>query len=286
MLRENRRIRESAGSIRLVINLVVALASEARPLVRHFGLSQDRVSRGFRVYTSGHIRLVVTGVGKLNAAAGVSFIAGQDGTPDQVWLNVGLGGHRDLVVGTGIVALKITDHSASRSWYPPRVAVLTPAGSQVTTYELPVEHYPDDTVCEMEASAFYSYATRFSTAELVQCYKVISDNETTGVTAVDAPAAETLIAGKLTEIAELCDTLDALAGELTEHGDIGRYYARYLSTWHFTASQQVQLRELLRRLAVYGSVDRLATDSWRQYGNAKILLKEMRGYLDSLPVRI
>lgn len=193
-----------------MINLAVALAAEARPLVRHFGLSQYRSARGFRVYAAGGVRLIVTGMGKLNAAAGVAYLGGMDCTPNQGWVNVGVAGHRDLAVGTGVIATKITDHAVSRNWYPPLVANPPGVAAQVRTFDRPVESYPESAVCDMEASAFFSVATRFSCGELVQCFKVISDNSSTGVGVVEASQVEALVGDKLQEIGDFCNTLEAL----------------------------------------------------------------------------
>lgn len=194
-----------------MINLIVALAGEARPLVRHFRLSRERDCRGFRVYAAGGMRLIVTGVGKLNAAAGVGYLAGTDRRRDQVWLNIGLGGHRDLEVATGVVAAKITDDGARRSWLPPRIHGMPGRASAVTTFDGPVEDYPPDTVCDMEASAFIGTARRFSAAGLVQSYKVVSDNAATGIVAADASVAEDLIGARLAEIEAICRILQSPA---------------------------------------------------------------------------
>jgi len=269
-----------------VINLVVALASEARPLVRHFRMSQDRSSTSFRVYTADHIRLVVTGVGKVNSAAGVAYLGGLDNRPDQVWLNVGLAGHHSLAVGTGIIALKITDQGDSRSRYPPRIADLPGIGSHVMTFDKPVEDYPASTVCDMEASAFYGIAIRFGTSELVQCYKVISDNKSTGVSTVESSMAEGLISAKLREIDELSSILDGLACAVSVHSPAEKPYGQFVEQWHFSATQRGQLREALRRLAVRGPGDILRVANWRHCKTAKSLLQEMSDYLDSLPVRL
>lgn len=269
-----------------MINLVVALASEARPLVRHFRLSQDRASRAFRLYSDEGIRLVVTGVGKLNAASGVGYLGGRSRARDQVWLNVGIGGHRELELSSGVVASKITDHAARRSWYPPLVAGLPAHATQVTTFDAPVEPYPADTVCDMEASAFFACATRFSTAELVQCYKVVSDNGSTGTASVTAPLAEELIAARLPEIESLCRALEALAEETAAGGEVERHQRDYLAKWHFTVAQQARLREALRRLHARGADSGLASDHWRHCRNAREVLQALSAHLDSLPVRL
>lgn len=199
----------------MVINLVVALGSEADPLVRHFGMSRDRKAGecGFHVYRGNDMHLVVTGVGKLNAAGGTAYLGGRNPGSGQAWLNVGLAGHRCLTPGTGTVALKITDRSNNRSWFPPRIDNLPDIGVHVMTYDHATTDYPPSTVCEMEAAAFYSIAIRFCSVELVQCYKVISDNAATGIAGVSPALAQQLIGDNLQHIDGLVSQLSVLARE-------------------------------------------------------------------------
>jgi nucleoside phosphorylase len=194
-----------------MINLVVALNSEAGPLVRHYRMSRHRETSGYRVYARDDMRLVVTGVGKMNAAGGVAYLGGRDPGLNRAWLNVGLAGHECLAVGTGIVAHKITDRMHARSWYPRQADDFPGIGGHVVTYDHAITDYPPSAVCEMEAAAFYFIAKRFSGGELIQCYKVVSDNAANGIAAVSPALARELIGDNLNNIDGIVSRISDLA---------------------------------------------------------------------------
>ena len=52
-----------------MIHLVVALPAEASPLIERLGLRRDMAGRAMRLYVGDDLRLVVSGVGKVAAAA-------------------------------------------------------------------------------------------------------------------------------------------------------------------------------------------------------------------------
>lgn len=100
-------------------NVVVALHVEAQPIADHFSLEPASGCEPFSVFSGDHLRLIVSGVGKF-AAAGFLFRFG--GTwHDEAWLNVGIGGHANLTLGSVHLAHKVTEQSTGSSWYPPRV---------------------------------------------------------------------------------------------------------------------------------------------------------------------
>ena len=51
------------------------------------------------------------------------------------------------------------------------------------------EPYPNNAAVDMEASAFFAVATRYTKAELVQSVKVVSDNSLHGVDQITAGSA-------------------------------------------------------------------------------------------------
>lgn len=231
-----------------MINIVVALMVEARPLVEHFRLREDRKTRGFRVYTGDGMRLIVTGVGKVNAAAGVAYLCGFGSSAEnEVWLNVGVAGHPEQPVGQGMHAVRVVDQATGRSWYPPQTVSLPGHPTTLITVDRPVEGFTDETACDMEASGFYACAVRFATSELIQCYKVVSDNRRNTSDGVTKSAVRTLIRDHVVAVRQIGEDLralcDSLAGGRTDPGDI----ERFLHRWHFTVYQKHQLRDLLRR---------------------------------------
>ncbi|MGH9462066.1 MAG: hypothetical protein ACRD1X_12660, partial [Vicinamibacteria bacterium] len=105
-----------------MIRLVVALPAEAKPLVSHFNLKPAREARGFKIYQNDDIALIVSGVGKIAAAAATAYLQAWTGNrPNGAWINVGMAGHRDLLLGKGVLAYRITDRATGETWYPPPV---------------------------------------------------------------------------------------------------------------------------------------------------------------------
>ena len=101
-----------------MINIVVAMPCEAKPLVEHFALQRNSQLHAFPVYASTDMTLITSGVGKVNSAMAVAWLAGQQQTRDQQWLNIGMAGHASHKPGTLLVANKVTDMATNRSWYP------------------------------------------------------------------------------------------------------------------------------------------------------------------------
>ena len=111
----------------------------------------------------------------------------------------------------------------------------------------------------MEASGFFFAATRFSSAELVQAIKIVSDNSERSVARDRAQVSE-LIATQMPAIEAEADRLRALAAEIeglqTEPKTLPAIFARH----RFSQTQQVRLRRLLRYLELRG-IEATAVDS-------------------------
>jgi len=233
------------------VNLVVALAAESRPLIRHFRLSEDRSVTGFRVYRGDEVQLVVTGAGRVACAAGVAALAASRGgrPADSVsaWLNVGIAGHAGHELGSGVHALSVLEAATDRRWYPPQVLRLPGHGESLCTVDVPETGYPGPYVYDMEASAFCATAIRFSTSELVQVYKVISDNREQGVDTVERHRVRDAITGHLDTIGGIVSGLSALAKNLDASRPALDELDHILRRWHFTTTQQHELKGLLRR---------------------------------------
>lgn len=269
-----------------MINIVVALLSEARPVIKHYGLVLQPEWRGFPVYAGNGLRLVVSGVGKVLAAAATAFLAGAARAEHGPWLNIGIAGHSSLPIGAITFASKITDRVSGRNWYPPQVVKMPGTGVHVATHDQPVLHYPESVACDMEAAAFYVSATRFVSGELAQCCKIISDNAQSHIDHITPNFVADLIGDNLHEIDNAVQALRSLV-EAADHIhvdaiDVNQYSAR----WHFTTAQKVQLQETLRKALVRGSAEMLDAEQWHYCHNAKNVLAEIDRYLKSLPVTL
>jgi hypothetical protein len=198
-----------------MLRLVVSLQSEARPLVERLRMKPSGEGP-FPVYRGEDAWLIVSGHGKAASAAATAYLhLTTGGGLGRVWLNVGLGGHSQRTLGEGVVAHKISDAASGASWYPQLVVDSPSPTAPVLTVERVEEEYSPPSVYESEAAGFFPTACRFSIAELVHCYKVISDNpDATLSRRMSSAAVEELVAANAGKIETFARALADLAREL------------------------------------------------------------------------
>jgi adenosylhomocysteine nucleosidase len=231
----------------LRINIVVALPSEARPIVEHLSLRHERTAGGMKYYRSENVSLAVSGVGKTASAMAVGFLAAMADSEDRhVWLNVGIGGHAKLPIGTSIIAHTITDHATGRSLFPSIVFNLPCESYPVRCFDEASTDYPFNAICDMESSAFYAAASRITEVEFAHVLKIVSDNSECDIRALDRNRIHSLVHGNL---GVLDATLAALVDLDTKHRPepVRLAIEGLTSQWHFTVTQQAQLRDVARR---------------------------------------
>jgi len=208
-----------------MLRFVVALPAEARPLVDRFGMALASESP-FPVYRSPEAWLVISGHGRAAAAAATPYLhLASGGALGRAWLNVGLGGHGQRTLGEGVVAHKISDAASGASWYPQLVIDSPSPTVPVLTVERVEEEYEPPWVYESEAAGFFPTACRFSVAELVHCYKVVSDNpDATLSRRMSNASIEELIAGNLEDVEAFARGLAELALEVEHIEEMARRY--------------------------------------------------------------
>jgi hypothetical protein len=186
-----------------MINVVVALRSEARPLVEHFGMAAIASESRPRLFRTDGIELAVSGIGKGAAMQAVTVLAARsDGDASVDWINLGLAGHRSCEVGEGFLASSVKDADSGEQWDVPRICdVLPPAA--VLTVEKPELDYPENVLYDMEASAFMAAVSSLSRTDRTQVLKVVSDNLQRPTRLLTAALATELISSQLAAVEEL-----------------------------------------------------------------------------------
>lgn len=234
-----------------MIHLVVALPAEARPLIAHYGLRRRAANTLFPIYEGADVRLVVSGPGKLAGAAAVGYLCASGACDNgrAVWVNVGVAGHRHHPLGAGFLVHSIEEQETGRRWYPPRVIPGGYASESLITVSTPETGYLEGGLYDMEGAGFYATATRSATGELVQCYKVVSDNALAPAQRVHARQVEALIAEQVSAVASLVAALDGLQREGHELESVSAALEGFLAHWRFSASERHRLAGLLRRHA-------------------------------------
>ncbi|NOU42788.1 MAG: hypothetical protein HOO87_04330 [Methyloglobulus sp.] len=258
----------------------VALACEAKPFIEYFRLKKDQSIACFAVYVNDDICLTITGVGKIAMAAGVAYTQALFASAQQpVMLNVGIAGHRSEEIGNLLLIDKLEDCDTGRRFYPPLIFTSPCPTRGLQTHAKPQTRYHPTHLCDMEASAFYETAIRFSTGELIQCLKVVSDNETSLAQNISPQWVTRLIGAQLHTIECILAELTKLAGllsspELPEFNSL-------VSCYHFSATEKIQLKKLLSRRALVKGRDSLEFDDATAQ-NGKELLRLLEKQLERM----
>lgn len=262
-----------------MIHLVVALGPEAAGLAEIFGLRRARsADEPFPLFTGADARLVVSGVGRTRAAEATAHLRSRFDDQAAVWLNVGVAAHRDLPLGSVVVAHKVEEEATSGVWYPGLVAEPELPTATVRTVDRPIAAPADAAVYEMEASGFLATALGWTTSGAVAVIKVISDH------GVEAPArlGRAEVKGLLAASAAAVRThAEAMAAVVERRRPVWR--GDFLDSWsercRLTFSERHRLARLANRAAALG-VAREELDGIRA-SDAGELLERLRAQLDA-----
>ena len=185
-----------------MIHLVTALRAEAEPLAAALDLRrrQPPTQPGFDLWEGEEAQLVVSGVGRVASAAATAYLGALRQDLASVWMNVGVAAHRQLEIGEAIVAHQLVEAATGRVWFPQLIAEPTLPTATVCTVDRPIKSPEDDRVYEMEATGFFATATRWASAEVVACVKVISDHGVASEHSLGRAEVSELIAASAAEI--------------------------------------------------------------------------------------
>lgn len=230
----------------MTICIEVALTAEANPLIAALDLKPLSGNHLFPIWEGEGIKLIVSGVGKIKAGAACSYLAGIHRDEDIYgWLNVGIGGHRSLALGTPLLAHKVVD-DARRSQFFPTFAFDLPCRSEVClTVENPEHIYETASVYDMEAAGFYTIASKISPLEMIHVFKVISDNASHPAKEVTKKEVQTHIENHTGLIQDILKEMDTLIHEIAPEKI--PFLDELLKKWHFTTIQTHQLKKVLQK---------------------------------------
>lgn len=202
-------------------NLVVALPAEAKPIVSRFELQRTQPDFGFPLYRRGHMALIVTGPGKVNAAAGTAVLGALGNCPSEaIWINLGIAGHAEQCVGEVLIADSIRDAGSGRAWHPRLPEDWRSPADGLLTLDQPDMDYRHAGLVDMEASGFFPTACRRSPVELVQVLKVVSDNPSSSPRGLGAKQVSLLMVRTLGPLEALLASLTVLVME--GRGSLGK----------------------------------------------------------------
>lgn len=246
----NQVINDNYHKQNYMIHIFCALHCEAITFIEYYKLVKQKSFNLFPVYQSNdkNISLTISGVGKLNAAAAVCYHHGCFNTkPYDIWLNIGIAGHHELEVGKLCLVNKITDFVSKKNWYPQIIFIPPCACAPLHTLDRPCSDY-HNVLFDMEASGFYQMAMRISSCELIHCIKIVSDNHQSPAYEINKDNTKNIIKSNIKNIEGIINLIKPMSEEMRTILEPPKDYALFIEKWHFTTSQCIQLKKLLRQL--------------------------------------
>ena len=201
-----------------MIYIFSAFYAEAKNIIDHYGLKKGKSPETVRfdVFANDSIRLVITGVGEINAAAAVSNIGGAYGiAPDDEILNVGCGAgfSNETCLGSIFLGNKLTEQMTGRTFYPDMLMKTNLMECEIVTVARVLNEGRDSVVYDMEAAAVYQAAAFFVGPHRMHFIKLVSD------------AGERVDQSKITELfalqeEKICGYIDMLLSACADKASI------------------------------------------------------------------
>ena len=203
-----------------MIYIFSAFYAEVKNIIDHYGLKKEKSPETVRfdVFANDSIRLVITGVGEINAAAAVSNIGGAYGIlPDDEILNVGCCAcfSNEICLGSIFLGNKLTEQMTGRTFYPDMLMKINLMECEIVTVTRVLNEGCDSVVYDMEAAAVYQAAAFFVGPHRIHFIKLVSD------------AGERIDQSKITELfalqeEKICGYIDTLLGAGADKASIDK----------------------------------------------------------------
>ena len=302
-----------------MIYVMMALYQEAHGLIRELELKKNTAYAPFEVFDneSAGIRLVVTGVGEIAAAAATTAVCARDGADAADFLvNIGCcaaaegaaGGcepaDRDMDSGYGAahaaqigdlyVCHKITEQATGKTFYPDILYRHPWKERELVTGMQPLQRAAaHGALYDMEAAAVYQAGIRFFSPDRMLFLKVVSDFGIAGQERMTAEALTGLleqyvkeVAAFLTNLREAADEEETLRndGILQEDETV---LERLFAALHCSQTMRASARQYITYAALTGYDWKAKLEEWYARGllpckdrrEGKVRLEELKQVL-------
>ena len=231
------------------VRWVIALKGEAEEIIKNYAMKRVETTP-FPVYKNKDLDmwLILSGIGQLNAVAATSYLyVKSDASYNTIWINFGIVGSRNLKVGELVQIDKITSNEFRDNYYPSPATFKNNniERSNLITVNKPETLFKSDGVYDMEGYAFFSFAKKIASYELISVLKIISDIPGTDLSKIDKIGVERLFSKKMSLIEKVLKNLLDLQKILFLQLRDPKYFDEICLQKKFTFSQKVTLRKYL-----------------------------------------
>lgn len=297
-----------------MIYVMMALYQEAHGLIRELELKKNTAYAPFEVFDneSAGIRLVVTGVGEIAAAAATAAVCARDGADTADFLvNIGCcaaGGcepaDRDMDSGYGAahaaqigdlyVCHKITEQATGKTFYPDILYRHPWKERELVTGMQPLQRAAaHGALYDMEAAAVYQAGIRFFSPDRMIFLKVVSDFGIAGQERMTAEALTGLLEQHVKEVAAFLTNLREAADEeetLRNDGILQEdetVLERLFAALHCSQTMRASARQYITYAALTGYDWKAELEEWYARGllpckdrrEGKVRLEELKQVL-------
>ena len=248
-----------------MITVFIAMKQEAAPLIERLSLKHTS-SPIFETYENERIRLIITGLGKINAASAAGFCLGRYGT-DSHYINYGTAAGKDMQIGKTFFAAQIIDESSSKECFPdiadhsfPHVSLHT-VDKPILISNSPESISEKLPIYDMEAFGIFSALKNAVTPDRITIIKTVTDSGTP-----DFSKTKQMLENSADTV---CDYIEKLADETEEHNNNGfcgnpkvlkfdnSFIEKLCEEFKCSESMSIQLKQFIRYMDASGEHETL-----------------------------
>lgn len=302
-----------------MIYVMMALYQEAHGLIRELELKKNAAYAPFEVFDneSAGIRLVVTGVGEIAAAAATAAVCARDGAdaadflinigccaaaegadsgcePADRDMDSGYGAAHAAQIGDLYVCHKITEQATGKTFYPDILYRHPWKERELVTGMQPLQRAAaHGALYDMEAAAVYQAGIRFFSPDRMLFLKVVSDFGIAGQERMTAEALTGLLEQHVKEVAAFLTNLREAADEeetMRNDGILQENEAvleRLFAALHCSQTMRASARQYITYAALTGYDWKAELEEWYARGllpckdrrEGKVRLEELKQVL-------
>lgn len=248
-----------------MITVFIAMKQEAAPLIGRLSLKHTP-SPIFETYENDRVRLIITGLGKINAASAAGFCLGRYGK-DTHYINYGTAAGDNTQIGQTFFAAQIIDEASGREYFPdiadhsfPHVSLHT-VDKPILISNSPESISEKLPIYDMEAFGIFSALKNAVTPDRITIIKTVTDSGTP-----DFLKTKQMLENSADTV---CDYIEKLADETEEHNNNGfcgnpkvlkfdnSFIEKLCEEFKCSESMSIQLKQFIRYMDASGEHETL-----------------------------
>lgn len=248
-----------------MITVFIAMKQEAAPLIGRLSLKHTP-SPIFETYENDRVRLIITGLGKINAASAAGFCLGRYGK-DTHYINYGTAAGDNTQIGQTFFAAQIIDEASGREYFPdiadhsfPHVSLHT-VDKPILISNSPESISEKLPIYDMEAFGIFSALKNAVTPDRITIIKTVTDSGTP-----DFSKTKQMLENSADTV---CDYIEKLADETEGHNNNGfcgnpkvlkfdnSFIEKLCEEFKCSESMSIQLKQFIRYMDASGEHETL-----------------------------